>query len=194
MMNALIKLTVSGLVYNKNIAGTYGLILTNEDRTRRFSIMIGEPEAQSIALQLHDKVPPRPLTHDLLLNILLAMDAEVIKALIYDMSNDIFFSELHIQQGGKIFIIDSRTSDAIAIAVRSQCPIYIHADIFNCVSTVISTEINNHDGIQSADYIGQDYINLSSAELEILLKTALENEKYEEAAKIRDALNQKKTH
>lgn len=193
-MNALIKLTVSGLVYNKNIAGTYGLILTNEDRTRRFSIMIGEPEAQSIALQLHDKVPPRPLTHDLLLNILLAMDAEVIKALIYDMSNDIFFSELHIQQGGKIFIIDSRTSDAIAIAVRSQCPIYIHADIFNCVSTVISTEINNHDGIQSADYIGQDYINLSSAELEILLKTALENEKYEEAAKIRDALNQKKTH
>jgi bifunctional DNase/RNase len=194
MGNSVIKLTVSGLVYNQNVIGTYGLILSNEDKTRRFSVMIGEPEAQSIALKINNKVPPRPLTHDLLLNVLTAFHAQLVKVLIYDMVNDIFYSELYIQQGDKMFVIDSRTSDAIALAVRTECPIYINTDIFNTVSTIISTESKNPADTQSANYIGDDYHNLSLAELEDLLKAALKNEKYEDAVKIRDAINRKKSY
>ena len=85
-MNNEIKLNITGLVYNQSVVGTYGLVLSEEDGKRRFSVMIGEPEAQSIALKLNNKRSPRPLTHDLIKSLLSAFDAELKKVLIYDMS------------------------------------------------------------------------------------------------------------
>ena len=95
-MESEIKLTITGLVYNQTVVGTYGLVLSEENGKRRFSVMIGEPEAQSIALKMNNKKSPRPLTHDLINSILNSFDAILEKVVIYDMVNDVFFSELHI--------------------------------------------------------------------------------------------------
>ncbi|MDD3196096.1 MAG: bifunctional nuclease family protein, partial [Paludibacter sp.] len=126
-------MTVAGLVYNQSIAGTYGLVLAEEDGKRRFSVMIGEPEAQSIALKMNNRKAPRPLTHDLILTLLSVFGARIEKVLIYEMINDVFYSELHLRKGEIAMVVDARTSDAIALAVRSECPVYIKEEILNTV-------------------------------------------------------------
>ena len=128
-MDSEIKLTITALVYNQTVVGTYGLVLSEEFGNRRFSVMIGEPEAQSIALKINNKKSPRPLTHDLIKNILNVFEAELQKVLIYDMVNDVFYAELYIKKDDKVLIIDARTSDAVALAVRSDCPIFIKSEI-----------------------------------------------------------------
>ena len=90
-MNSEIKLAITGLVYNQTVIGTYGLVLSEVHGNRRFSVMIGEPEAQSIALKINNKKSPRPLTHDLIKNIINSFDSELIKVLIYDMINGISY-------------------------------------------------------------------------------------------------------
>src|SRR5665647_109221 len=110
-MDSEIKLTITALVYNQTVVGTYGLVLSEEVGNRRFSVMIGEPEAQSIALKMNNKKSPRPLTHDLIKNLLNVFDADLQKVLIYDMVNDVFFSELYIQKDDKLIVVDARTSD-----------------------------------------------------------------------------------
>src|ERR1035437_2604701 len=136
-MDTEIKLTITGLVYNQTVVGTYGLVLSEESGNRRFSVMIGEPEAQSIALKMNNKTSPRPLTHDLIKSLLTAFDAVLQKVVIYDMVNDVFFSELHILKENKPIIVDARTSDAVALAVRSDCPIYIKSEILEIVGTEV---------------------------------------------------------
>jgi len=194
-MDSDIKLTITGLVYNQTVVGTYGLVLSEEFGNRRFSVMIGEPEAQSIALKMNNKKSPRPLTHDLIKSILNSFDAELQKVLIYDMVNDVFYSELHILKDDKILIVDARTSDAVALAVRSDCPIYIKSEILDIVGTeveptpqvdtkVISPENNE-------DLTDEDLDLLSLGSLEEMLQLAVKNEKYELAVTIRDAIKRK---
>lgn len=195
-MNSEVKLVISGLVYNQTVVGTYGLVLSEETGNRRFSVLIGEPEAQSIALKINNKKSPRPLTHDLIKNILTAFDSELVKVLIYDMINDVFFSELHIMQGDKLLIVDARTSDAVALAVRSNCSIYIKSEILNIVGTEI--EVVNEKPTDSP--VTDSNKELTSKELDImtleelqdLLQQILDDEKYEYAVKIRDAIARKK--
>lgn len=193
-MDSEIKITITGLVYNQTIVGTYGLVLSEVNGNRRFSVMIGEPEAQSIALKINNKKSPRPLTHDLIKNILNTFDAELVKVLIYDMVNDVFFSELHIKRGDDIVIIDARTSDAVALAVRSDCSIYIKSDILEIVGTEIepSELAETPDLPESADELTvEDLDSLSVEALEELLDSALQDEKYELAVNIRDAIKRK---
>ena len=92
-----IELTITGLVYNQTIVGTYGLVMSEVHGNRRFSVMIGEPEAQSIAMKLNNKKSPRPLTHDLINNILKVFGSSLEKIVIYNMLSDVFYSELHIK-------------------------------------------------------------------------------------------------
>jgi len=194
-MDSEIKLSITGLVYNQTIAGTYGLVMSEVEGNRRFSVMIGEPEAQSIALKLNNKKSPRPLTHDLIKNILNTFDAKLQKVLIYDMVSDVFFSELQIQKGDEILIVDARTSDAVALAVRSDCPIFIKSEILEIVGTEIepATDDENTDMDEvTADLSKDDLELLSIEELEELLKVALVEEKYELAVNIRDAIKSKK--
>ena len=193
-MDSEIKITITGLVYNQTIVGTYGLVLSEVNGNRRFSVMIGEPEAQSIALKINNKKSPRPLTHDLIKNILNTFDAELVKVLIYDMVSDVFFSELHIMKGDDVVIIDARTSDAVALAVRSDCPIFIKSEILDIVGTEIepteSTE--TPDLPESADDLTvEDLDSLSVEALEELLDGAVQDEKYELAVNIRDAIKRK---
>ena len=196
-MDSEIKLVISGLVYNQNIVGTYGLILSEESGNRRFSVMIGEPEAQSIALKLNNKKLPRPLTHDLIKNILDAFEVTLVKVLISDMINDVFYSELHIKKDNEILVVDSRTSDAIALAVRCNCPIYIKSEILDMVGVVIEPTNEEEETIPEKteyDKISDSQLDrLSLEELDELLSMAVNEEKYELAVHIRDAINRKKS-
>lgn len=200
-----IKLTVTGLVYNQSIVGTYGLVLSEEHGNRRFSVMIGEPEAQSIALKLNNKRSPRPLTHDLINNILLAYEAYIEKVLIYDMVNDVFYSELHINSvNDKKLVIDARTSDAVALAIRSNAPIFIKSEIIEIVGSNIDTSIRKtedvddmHDddvAIDAEEMTPEQLDALSEDALNELLKMAITEEKYELAVNLRDALERKRNN
>ena len=193
-MDSEIKLTIVGLVYNQTIVGTYGLVMSEEVGNRRFSVMIGEPEAQSIALKMNNKKSPRPLTHDLIKNLLNVFDAELQKVLIYDMINDVFYSELYVQKGDKVVIVDARTSDAVALAVRSDCPIYIKSDILDIVGTEVeTTEIaDKNENTKNSDLTIEELNVLTLSELEDLLEVAVEEEKYEMAVNIRDAMKRKR--
>ena len=194
-MDLEIKLTITGLVYNQTVVGTYGLVLSEEFGNRRFSVMIGEPEAQSIALKMNNKKSPRPLTHDLIKTLLNVFDAELQKVLIYDMVNDVFFSELHILKDDNILIVDARTSDAVALAVRSDCPIYIKSDILDIVGTVIEMEpvekTENVD-VNAENLTSEDLDLLTIEQLNDLLEMAISEEKYELAVNLRDAIKRKK--
>jgi len=194
-MDSEIKLTITGLVYNQTVVGTYGLVLSEENGNRRFSVMIGEPEAQSIALKMNNKKSPRPLTHDLINSILNSFDAELQKVVIYDMVNDVFFSELHIVKENKPFVIDARTSDAVALAVRSDCPIFIKSEILE----IVGTEVEPAEQEETKAILPENDENLSDDDLDLLsvdtleemLDLALSNEKYELAVTIRDAIKRK---
>ncbi|GAB1414969.1 bifunctional nuclease family protein [Paludibacter sp.] len=193
-----IKIRVLGLLYNQNIAGTYGLLLSEDGGNRRFSVMIGEPEAQSIAMKLNKKKPPRPLTHDLILKLLASFSTKLQKIVITDMINDVFYSELHIQQSDNIIVIDARTSDAIALAVRAECDMFVRAEVMDVVGIEVEpkSEINvsKENLVEiNIEKMTQDELNLLSiADLEELLDIAVSEEKYELAISLRDAIARRK--
>jgi bifunctional DNase/RNase len=206
-MNTEIKLTVAGLVYNQSVAGTYGLVLAEENGKRRFSVMIGEPEAQSIALKMNNKKSPRPLTHDLILTLLSVFGAKIEKVVIYEMVNDVFYSELHLRKNDMSMVVDARTSDAIALSVRAECPVFIKEDIMNVVGMEIETgnpqsdqdddDMNDEEDDTEVDIDAEQMTEeeldmLEVIHLEELLKLALTEEKYELAVRIRDAIKRRK--
>ncbi|MEA4936213.1 MAG: bifunctional nuclease family protein [Paludibacter sp.] len=197
-MKSEIKLKVAGLVYNQSVVGTYGLVLAEEYGSRRFSVMIGEPEAQSIALKMNHKKSPRPLTHDLILTILSVFGAKIEKVLIYDMINDVFYSELHLRKGEMSMVVDARTSDAIALAVRSDCEIFIKEEIMNIVGMDIETENTDASQNETSENVDAEQLTpeelemLSLEDLEELLNLAVTEEKYELAVNLRDAIKKKK--
>ena len=194
-MDAEIKLTITGLVYNQTVVGTYGLVLSETEGNRRFSVMIGEPEAQSIALKLNGKKPPRPLTHDLIFNLLNLYGSKLEKVLIYNMVNDVFYSELHIKNGENSFVLDARTSDAVELAVRSDSPIYIKSGIIDIVGTVIDSEpeadVFDKDEVDAEELTNDELDLLSLEDLNEILNMAVKEEKYELAVNIRDAIKRK---
>lgn len=204
-MNKEIRLTVTGLVYNQTIIGTYGLVLSEVEGNRRFSVMIGEPEAQSIALKMNNKKSPRPLTHDLLITMLSVLGAKVQKILIYDMVNDVFYSEIHLLKGEMNMVIDARTSDAIALAVRSDAAIFIKDQILDIVGTEIDINENSQPlegngdedeefeerSVNAEELSDEELDLLTQEDLEELLNMAIAEEKYELAVNLRDAIKRK---
>lgn len=200
-MSSEIKLTVSGLVYNQNIVGTYGLILSEFSGNRRFSIMIGEPEAQSIAMKMNKKKAPRPLTHDLIVTLLGVFGAKIEKVIISDMIDDIFYSELHLKKGDVAMVIDARTSDAIALAIRAECDIYIKEEILKIVGVEIDPSMIGESNLEKEktvlkpeDLTNEELDIIPIEDLEELLEMVIEDEKYELAVRIRDAIKRKKNN
>lgn len=195
-MTAEIKLSISGLVYNQTVVGTYGLVLSEENGNRRFSVLIGEPEAQSIALKINNKKPPRPLTHDLIQNLFNVFEVHLLKVLIYDMINDVFFAELHILKANETIIVDARTSDAVALAVRCESPIYIKSDILDLVGTEVETSDESIENVEINNDIELSFEELekfSKEKLNEILQRALSDEKYEYAVIIRNVITNKKS-
>jgi len=191
-----IRLNILGLSVSQTQSGAYALVLAEEEGERRIPIIIGPVEAQAIAIQLEGLKPPRPLTHDLIKNIALAFDIALLEVTIYKLEEGIFYSELLCEMDGKEIRIDSRTSDAVALALRFRCPIYTSEDILRKAGIVLE-----HDDEESplknvfeeeADEPGtSSYAQYSTSELNELLDEAIQNEDYEKASIIRDELNKR---
>ncbi|MDR0823560.1 MAG: bifunctional nuclease family protein [Prevotella sp.] len=188
-----IRLSVLGFSFNQTQSGTYGLVLAEEDGVRRLMIVVGTPEAQSIAFKLQGSAPPRPLTHDLFQTLLSELSISLREVNIYKCENGVFFSRMTFRQGTKIIEIESRTSDAIAIALRTKSPIFTYESIMRS-EAVILDENSEPGNIQEdeKDNLALDYSLLNKDELETLLKDAIDGEDYELASLLRDELMKKK--
>lgn len=193
-MDKKIKLSVLGFSFNQNHTGTYGLVLAEEKGQRRLVVMIGTAEAQAIAFKLQKTMPPRPLTHDLMHAIFITFDISLIEVMIYAYKDGIFYSRIVLRQNEKVVELESRTSDAINIALRTNSPIYATEYIMEELSVVfednnqIQTEGDTQDGTDLTGNYGQ----LDSDEIKSLLEKAVNDENYELASILRDEL--KKRH
>jgi bifunctional DNase/RNase len=199
-----IKLNVLGLSYSQTQTGAYALVLSEEDGDRRIPIIIGGVEAQSIAIQLEELEPPRPLTHDLFKSFAEAFAVSVLEVNIYRLEEGIFYSELICQKGDNKIRIDSRTSDAVAIALRFKCPIYTTDEIIDKAGIVLSiegepqeptipsqSEPEPEQSTTSASGSGGQFSTYSKSQLESMLDDAIRDEDYEKASLIRDELDKR---
>ena len=195
-----VRLEIVGLSYSQTQSGAYALVLGESAGTRRLPIIIGGFEAQAIAIELEKMTPSRPLTHDLFKTFAETFNVQVNEVLIYNLVEGIFYAKLLCNDGTKDVEIDARTSDAIALAVRFACPIYTYEFILKSAGIVLDDENAGLAGNieaeattkESAESSPDDYKNKSTEELKSLLQTALDEEQYETASKIRDELNVRK--
>lgn len=193
-MDNKVKLDVLGFSFNQKQSGTYGLVLSEEDGVRRLMVVVGAPEAQSIAFVLQNTIPPRPLAHDLIKDLLETFGILLEEVIIDKYEDGVFFSKLILMQYGRLFEIDSRTSDAIAIALRMGAPIYTYSSIMKSVGIVIDEKLSksNKEEIDE-NALEEDKLSmLKVEELEDLLNTAIEKEDYEFASVLRDELSKKR--
>jgi bifunctional DNase/RNase len=192
-----VKLEIIGLSYSQTQSGAYALVLSETGGKRRLPIIIGGFEAQAIAIELEKMTPTRPLTHDLFKSFAVAFAIEVKEVIIYNLVEGIFYSKLICEREGQITEIDARTSDAIAIGVRFNCPVYTFENILASAGILLDeTAIENDFNFgEDNDSENESEIetpeNLTIEELESQLNTALENEDYELASQIRDQINKR---
>jgi bifunctional DNase/RNase len=191
-----IKLEVFGLTYSQTQAGAYALILSIENNTQRIPIIIGGFEAQSIAIELEKLKPPRPLTHDIFRSFAAAFNISLKEVLIYRFEEGIFYSYLYFEKDGEIREIESRTSDAVSLALRFNCPIYTTSGIVEKAGIVLDIqdddpgfgkEYKDNDGEKTGN-AKNDFSGFSTAELKVLMEEAVMKEDYETASYIRDEL------
>lgn len=199
-----IKLDISGLSYSQTQSGAYALVLGESNGKRRLPIIIGGFEAQAIAIELEKMAPSRPLTHDLFKAFAESFSITVKEVVIYNLVEGIFYAKLICQQDGANDVeVDARTSDAIALAVRFNCPIYTYEFILSSAGILIDDEpsASNEDtgmaaeaGVSNAvvSDSGDELSRKSKDELKEMLKSAIEDEAYEKAGRIRDELNKRK--
>jgi len=189
-----VKLKVLGLSYSMAQAGAYALMLSNEDGSHRIPIVIGMPEAQSIAIQFEKIHTQRPLTHDLMKTLTDAMNVSLKEVFIYRLESGIFYSELLFQMDEKIIKIDARTSDAVALALRYECQIFSTPEIMEKAGILVDQE-NIHaeqEMVIPISICKMDNIqDCSIKELNWMLEEAVQNENYEKASEIRDVIKSK---
>ena len=188
-----IALDIVGLSYSQTQSGAYALVLGEQDGNRRLPIIIGGFEAQAIAIELEDMTPSRPLTHDLFKSFADSFQINIKEVLIYNLMEGIFHAKLICQQGDSEVEIDTRTSDAVALAVRFKCPIFTHEFILKEAGIVLEegTESTTKPSAKKAKKEKKGIASLSLAELNSKLDAALETEDYEEASRIRDEINRR---
>ena len=191
-----VKLKVMGISYSQTQSGAYALILIEENGDRRIPIIIGGFEAQAIVIKLENLDPPRPLTHDLFKKFADEFNISVIEVMIYKLEEGVFFSKLVCNNGEKEYSIDSRTSDAVALALRFGCPIYITEEILNKAGITVNptdSEISSVNEVES--FFEPDktkYDTYSDEELYKMIDEAIKTEDYERAASLRDEIDKRK--
>tara|TARA_B100000795_G_scaffold111444_1_gene82251 strand:+ start:1104 stop:1715 length:612 start_codon:yes stop_codon:yes gene_type:complete len=201
---SLIKLTIKGISYSQTQSGAYALVLSEMEGARTLPIIIGAFEAQSIAIALEKEIrPPRPLTHDLFKTFSDRFSINIKQIIIHKLVDGVFFSSLICEKDGVEEIIDTRTSDAIAIAVRFQAPIYTYENILDKAG--VNLKIDEEFGLgEDTDSIDEEveledvvsknessFSTFSIKELNSQLEKAVDNENYELAAKIRDEISKR---
>lgn len=197
------KLEIIGLSYSQTQAGAYALVLGEAKGKRRLPIIIGGFEAQAIAIQLEKMTPSRPLTHDLFKNFADTFNIKLKEVIIYNLVEGIFYSKLICDDKDKEVEIDARTSDAIALAVRFDCPIYTYEFILSAAGIILDDQAKESTGAAAVleepiatksafTKEDKDLTKKSTEELKEMLNSAITNENYERASKIRDELNKRK--
>ena len=201
---SLIKLTIKGISYSQTQSGAYALVLSEMVGTRTLPIIIGAFEAQSIAIALEKEIkPPRPLTHDLFKTFSDRFSIQIQQVIIHKLVDGVFFSNLICEKEGVEEIIDTRTSDAIAIAVRFEAPIYTYEKVLDKagVNLKVDEEFDLHEEFDSEEdeielkevFTKKEspFLGISLKELHNQLEKAVDNENYELAANIRDEISKR---
>lgn len=208
---SLVRLNIKGISYSQTQNGAYALILNEVDGDRKLPIIIGAFEAQSIAIALEKEIkPPRPLTHDLFKNFADRYDIVIKQVIIHKLVDGVFYSSVICEREGIEEIIDARTSDAIALALRFQAPIFTYKDILESAGVYLKAsgdkdtsknkekeEALIEDLITGGDKevpekTLEDYSKFSTKELNKQLNKAVSEEDYEKAARLRDELSKRK--
>jgi bifunctional DNase/RNase len=204
---SLVRLNIKGISYSQTQNGAYALILNELDGDRKLPIVIGAFEAQSIAIALEKEIrPPRPLTHDLFKNFADRFDIVVKQVIIHKLVDGVFYSSLICERDKIEEIIDARTSDAIALALRFEAPIFTYKNILDKAGIYLKVdpekegEEENEDSVLVNDLLAtelepppskENYASKSIEELHKLLEDAVTNEDYETAAHIRDEISKR---
>lgn len=197
-----LKLDIVGLSYSQTQSGAYALVLGEVNGRRRLPIIIGGFEAQAIAIEIEKMTPSRPLTHDLFKSFAHQYNIDIEEVIIYNLVDGIFFAKLICTDGKKIVEVDARTSDAIALAVRFECPIYTYEFILASAGIVIegndfvfleniNTPISEETEAISPP-VNENYASLATDALKEKLTQAIADEAYEKAARIRDELSRRR--
>lgn len=190
-----VKLEIIGMSYSQSQSGAYALILGEVDGKRRLPIIIGGFEAQAIAIELEKMKPSRPLTHDLFKHFSDTFKIKIQEVIINKFIEGVFHAELVCLDGKKEHRIDARTSDAVAIALRFNCPIYTDEKIMRAAGIVVDDkQEENEIEIPAPPVVSESnpLTSITLTELKDKLDKAVANEEYEEASRIRDEINRRK--
>jgi bifunctional DNase/RNase len=203
---SLVKLTIKGISYSQTQNGAYALILNEEDGDRQLPIVIGAFEAQSIAIALEKEItPPRPLTHDLFKTFADKYDIIIKQVIIHKLVDGVFYSSIICERDALEEVIDARTSDAIALALRFNAPIFTYKNILDKAGIFLNKnkqelhsdeEIDDDDILSEPEVYGEEepqniYSKFSIQELHNMLEEAIQNEDYEKAALIKAEIDRK---
>lgn len=204
-----VRLRVLGISYSQIQNGAYALILAQVGGPFRIPVVIGASEAQAIALKMEGIVPPRPLTHDLFTGLGHAFGIELVEVFIYRFEDGVFYSEMTFTDGERTVSLDSRTSDAVAVAMRTGAPIYTTTEILsetgfeledlgsdNTPSGDDDGEFRNDDDDAPAEVSAVRTPKLENYTVEELKKTLaklIDNEEYEEAARVAEIIKRKES-
>ena len=191
-----ILLDVIGLSFSHSQSGAYALLLGEKNDRRRLPVIIGEAEAQSIAIAMENVERKRPLTHDLFKSFATTYGINITEVVINRFKEVLFFSELHCEKDGEVSVIDARTSDAVAIAVRFKCPIYTTSQVME-EAGLIMDEYENEDSEEHEENMLDDFgyermDRYDMQDLQQLLQDAIDNEDYMAASVLRDEINKRK--
>ncbi len=202
-----IPLTIKGLSYSERQTGAYALILAEENGVRKLPIVIGGFEAQAIAIALEKMVsPPRPLTHDLFRDFANVFDIGLEEIIIYKIKDGVFFANLHCKKGDKQEVIDARPSDAVALAIRFQCPIFTTEEVLQSAGLILQEENEETEKPAPKESSLSSKVeekkesksesplkSTSLKKLNQMLEKAVKDEYYELAARIRDEIDRRET-
>jgi bifunctional DNase/RNase len=189
-----VELRFLRITYSHTHAGAYALIISEVLGERRLPIIIGGVEAQAIAIQVENIKPARPLTHDLFKNVADTLGFNLKEVIISDLVEGIFHAKLVVEQDAREVEIDARSSDAIALALRFDCPIYTFEPILSAAGLKVEEGEEEKEGEGGQERKGREKKTVTSAsidELRGMLEEALENEDYERASKLRDEIKRR---
>lgn len=188
-----IELEIVALSHSTTQSHNYAVVLGEKRGKRRLPIVIGSFEAQAIAVALEQMTPNRPLTHDLFKNALDTFQVKLKEVIINNLLDGIFYARLVCMKDGELFEIDSRTSDAIAMAVRYDCPIFTYDFILEAAGVVLDEQEGSFSSVSvtTPSLDDSSYENWPADSLKNRLQEALDSEDYETAARVRDELKRR---